>query len=120
VVAGLLNVGAEEACVDFVITELNDVPVLPVVVGGLGDLIVAFSSGFLNVPGAVVVVVFGVAAVVVTGVFVNDVVALLFAPNVRLDVTVGLAEVVVLVVLGLLNEGEEDVVVAAGFFSSAL
>jgi aspartate/methionine/tyrosine aminotransferase len=53
---------------------------------------------------------------------VNDVVARLFddPPNVILDVTVGLAEAVVLVLLGLLNEGAECVVVAVGFFSSAL
>ncbi len=116
----LLSVGAEEACVGLLNTD--DVTVLPVVVGGLGARIVAFNSGFLNVPGVVVVVVLGAAALVVTGDFVNEVVALLFGEplNVRLEVTVGLAEAVVLVVLGLLNECAEVVVGAVVFFSSAL
>lgn len=116
-----LNVGAEEACGDLCSNGFD--AVFPTDVGGLGDRRVECNSGFLNVPGAVTVVVLGAVVLLVTGVFVNDVVARLFddPPNVILDVTVGLAEAVVLVLLGLLNEGgAECVVVAVGFFSSAL
>ena len=112
--------GAEEACGDLCSNGFD--AVFPTDVGGLGDRRVECNSGFLNVPGPVTVVVLGAVVLLVTGVLVNDVVARLFddPPNVILDVTVGLAEAVVLVLLGLLNEGAECVVVAVGFFSSAL
>jgi len=116
----LYNVGADEACVGL----LNELftPVLPLRVGGLAVLMVALSSGFLNVPGVVVGVVFGVILALVSGGLLNAVVALLFdlSPKVGLDVTADLVEVVVLVVLGLLNACEEDVVVLVIFLSSVL
>lgn len=118
---GLLpNVGAEEACGDLNSNGFDTA--FGVAVGGLGDRRVECNSGFLNVPGGVFVVIFGAVALLATGVFVKDVVARLFdaPPNVRVDVTIGLDEAVVLVFIVLLNDGGACVVVAVGFLSSVL